>query len=297
MISIIIPTHKRTDLLIYEINQIRKQQKVDYEIIVVNDIEEPDSTDIITKLFPDVIYIKSSKYQGPSNKHKIGLKISKGKYIYMPDDDDYLIDELFFLKAIKILESDLSLSFVSGNVVKFFENQNRIIKCPLDISGKIDGLKYLEGFQSRYRKPISTVSTLFRREVLEKQNFLEMREMSDSSMYMNALIGGNAYILDDYVAVYRIRDKSLSTTASIRFIMNVLLQKKEILDKVVGELHSPDKFWLSHVRMTYRLFARSSKAKRTKLALLIWIYRKTDKYKLTKMYLALEYVRCLIFNN
>ena len=116
MISVIIPTHNRSELLFFELEQIYKQKDVEFEVIVVNDIDGNDVTDAITTLFPSVHYIKSSKIQGPSEKHKAGLRIAKGDYLYLPDDDDFLVDEFFFKKAVDLLEKDSALAFVSGGV-------------------------------------------------------------------------------------------------------------------------------------------------------------------------------------
>ena len=98
MVSVIIPTHKRAELLFYELERIFSQKNVDFDVVVINDIEDEDETDCINEKFPNVTYIKSSIIQGPSEKHKKGLSITTGDYVYLPDDDDYLIDDYFFEK-------------------------------------------------------------------------------------------------------------------------------------------------------------------------------------------------------
>lgn len=273
MISVIIPTHKRADLLIYELERIYNQKNVEIEVVVVNDIEEEDDTDRITELFPDIKYIKSSQIQGPSEKHKKGFSITTGEYVYMPDDDDYLIDDHFFEKAEKIFKMDNSVSLVSGNVNIRYEDDNhaeiKTIKQDLNISGKINGYEYLQEFQHKYRKPASTVSTLYRRSCLDGN----MIEMSDSSIYMEALFNGNVFIMDEIVAVYRVRKlkgKSLTSSASLPFIMNVLKQKESFYYRSLGVIPRPKDFWYYHFSATYNLFAQKPKFKNEKIKVLWW---------------------------
>ena len=273
MISVIIPTHKRADLLIYELERIYDQKNVEIEVVVVNDIEEEDDTDRITELFPNVKYIKSRQIQGPSEKHKKGFSITTGEYVYMPDDDDYLIDDLFFYKAVQILEDDSSISLVSGNVNIRYENEKHeeisSVHQELNFSGRVNGLEYLQEFQNKYKKPASTVSTIFRRKSLDGN----MIEMSDSSIYMQALFGGDIYFLDDIVAVYRVRKErgqSLTSSASLPFIMNVLNQKEKFYYRSISLLPNPKKFWSHHYIMSYVLFSNKQGFKMEKVKVLLW---------------------------
>ena len=273
MISVIIPTHKRADLLFFELDRIFNQKKVDIEVVVVNDIEEEDETDRIVELYPSVKYIKSAHIQGPSEKHKKGFAITTGDYVYMPDDDDYLIDDLFFYKAVQILEKDSSLSLVSGNVNISYENElHEVVSTvhqELNFSGRVSGLEYLQEFQNKYKKPASTVSTIFRRKSLDGN----MIEMSDSSIYMQALFGGDIYFLDDIVAVYRVRKvrgQSLTSSASIPFILNVLKQKETFYFRAINVLPRPKSFWAYHFIATYSLLANKPKCKDDKYKLIKW---------------------------
>ena len=278
MVSVIIPTHNRADLLFYELERVYRQKNIDIEVVVVNDVEDDNETDCIKEKFPEVTYIKSNSIQGPSDKHKKGLSITTGEYVYMPDDDDYLIDDYFFEKAVKKLEEDRRLSFVSGNVNLLYENDNHealgVQAHRLSISGRIEGLKYLQEFQHDYPKPVSTISTVFRRSSLD----CNMIEMSDSSMYMNALLYGDAFIMDDIVAVYRIRQKSgnsLSSSATLLFIINVLKQKENLFYQVINRIPRPKDFWCYQYINTYALLSQKPKSEKEKKHILKWGFKHT----------------------
>ena len=276
MVSVVIPTHKRAGLLIYGLERIYGQKGVEMEVAVINDIEDEDETDRIAELFPGISYVKSGAIQGPSEKHKKGLSMTGGEYVYMPDDDDYLIDDRFFEKAVKILEENPDVAFVSGNVNILVEGENGetvgIRPHRLAVSGKINGLEYLQEFQRAYPKPLSTVSTLFRRSSLDP----DMIEMSDSSMYMNALLCGNAFIMDDTVAVYRIRKKkggSLTSSASLPFIMNALRQKESLYLQARTRIPRPGDFWRYQFANTYSLLAEKPGCKQEKSYVVKWGFR------------------------
>lgn len=273
MVSVIIPTHKRANLLFYELERIYNQKNVEIEVVVVNDIEEEDETDRITELFPDVIYIKSSQIQGPSEKHKKGFAITTGEYVYMPDDDDYLIDDYFFEKAEKVFQKDNTISLVSGNVnIRYEDEDNKEIETAhqqINISGRISGRNYLQEFQHKLNKPASTVSTVYRRAALNAN----MIEMSDSSLYMETLFHGDAFIMDDIVAVYRVRKvkgASLTSSATLPFILNVLKQKEQFYFRAKGLLERPKDFWCNQFATTYGLLAEKPKCEKDKLKVLFW---------------------------
>lgn len=270
-LSVIIPTHKRRDLLFFELDHIYMQKDVEFEVIVVNDIEEPDATDEITSRYPEVIYIKDSSIQGPSNKHKAGYKIAKGDYLYMPDDDDYLIDNMFFRKAIDKMIQDPTLAFVSGQCHLSYEYEdiinNELKSHCTNMIGLITSSQYLQGFQNTIEKPWSTVSTIFSRKAFDDTDAMNMLEMSDSSMYMQVLFWGNAFIMKDVVAVYRIKAGSLTSTLSLHFMQNVLRQKELFYKKSIGVLTSPKNFWYNQYVISYNFFPNLTRSNSWKLIL------------------------------
>ena len=295
-LSVIIPTHKRKDFLFYELEQIYSQRDTIFEVIVVNDIEEEDDTDTIVEQFPGVIYIKDSNIQGPSNKHKAGYKIAKGEYLYMPDDDDYLIDNYFFRKTIDIMEKDSKLAFVSGQcqISYEFENEedNYLKSHVINVKGRIDGSKYLQEFQHKLDKPLSTVSTVFRKRAFDETNAINMIEMSDSSMYMQTLLWGDAYITEDEVAVYRVKRGSLTSTAAYSFMMNVIEQKEFLFQKAIGYVENPKNFWAQQFILTYNFWPNKSLHDRVKI--LSWLTHHLHGSIFLNVFLMKEFLKLIL---
>lgn len=300
MVSVIIPTFKRKDLLFYEIDRLLEQKNVSVEIIVINDNIDNDPTDEIVVKYPQVIYVKNPEKVGPGKKHQIGMKLAHGEYVSFPDDDDYLCDEFFFSKASELLDKDKSLSFVSGNSYIKYEEKleaEQIVKDRLNLKGKINGIEYLSGFQNKYRKPLSSFPTVFRRSSLEEQDFYNQIEMSDASIYMLALLSGNAYLLEDYVGVYRVHQRSLTKKRSDpSWILGVMCQKEYILEKIYNLVDNPLEWWLIHFANSYRFYANTSSDRKNKIKLLKWGLVHSHGYAKLKLYILKEFVKSVVFN-
>lgn len=301
MISVIIPTYKRTQMLFYAIEQLLKQKNVEIEIIVINDDIPNDPTDSIRIKYPSVKYIKHSPKIGPGQKHQIGFEIAKGDFVSFPDDDDYLTDPLFYYKATQIMTKDPTLSFVSGNAYIKYEDEKdedkQIVKAPLNVSGKYEGLDYLNNMFGKYQKPLSSFPTVFRKKSLEENGFMEQVEMSDASIYLLACLGSNVYIIDDYVGVYRIHSRSLTTKrSSSKWINNVLRQKESIFNRVKDKIEQPDLWWDRHLFSSYGFYANTSKSRIEKMKLLLWATKHGHGYFIIYKHIVRELWRTIIYN-
>jgi glycosyltransferase involved in cell wall biosynthesis len=97
MVSVIVPTYNRPELLTETIRSILAQSYQDFEILVVNDSGQ-DVEDIVSELNKGVnkiVYIKHARNKGPAAARNTGIKASRGKYIaYLDDDDIFYPDHL-----------------------------------------------------------------------------------------------------------------------------------------------------------------------------------------------------------
>ena len=93
MVSAIITTHNRKDLLKRAIESVLSQTYKDLECIVVDDAST-DGTDELCKSYPiQYINIPKEESKGGNYARNIGIKTSKGKYCAFLDDDDYWLPE------------------------------------------------------------------------------------------------------------------------------------------------------------------------------------------------------------
>jgi len=91
-ISIIMPIYNSSKYLKETINNVLNQNFIDFELICINDGSTDNSLDILEtyKKKDKRIKIINQKNQGAAVSRNIGIKNSKGEYIYFIDSDDYI---------------------------------------------------------------------------------------------------------------------------------------------------------------------------------------------------------------
>ncbi|GAA0455700.1 glycosyltransferase [Halococcus dombrowskii] len=105
LVSVIIPTYNRSDLLPRAIDSVLKQTVDDFELIIVDDCSE-DNTSEVVKRYNDkkIKFISHSKNQGGSAARNTGIKHADGDYIaFLDSDDEWMPRKLEF--QVKCLES------------------------------------------------------------------------------------------------------------------------------------------------------------------------------------------------
>lgn len=131
LVSVIIPSYKRSDKLEIAINSVLNQTYKNIEIIVVDD-NEPLSKDRIKteKIMqqyennPKVNYLKHSRNMNGSVARNTGIKNSTGKYIALLDNDDEFLKDKIELQVKKLEELGDSYGVV---YTKFVRMKNRKI--------------------------------------------------------------------------------------------------------------------------------------------------------------------------
>jgi len=97
VVSVIVPTYNRPDMLKDAINSILAQSYQDFEIVVVNDCGQDVEATIseMNKGANKIVYIKHSCNKGLAAARNTGIKLARGKYIaYLDDDDIFYPDHL-----------------------------------------------------------------------------------------------------------------------------------------------------------------------------------------------------------
>ncbi len=262
MISVIIPTYNRISLLLRAIESINNQTYKNIEIIIVDDCSTDNTCSIIKKRYGSKInYYCNSDNRGSGFSRKFGFSVAHGDYIIFMDDDDYYIDNEWFSKAVSLFEKyqDDELAFVAAHS---YIEQNGIRKeSPLNYTGYIGKREYLLGFQTRYSKPHSTMTAIFSRDVLLKSDILMMNMVNDASIYLRALLNGDAYIATDYVATYVLHEGSISYNIKSDFLIKNLDEKYKICSYMKHQYSNQEikKYWFNQVKLTSMYYICESK--------------------------------------
>ena len=101
----------------------KKLKSVSYEIIVVDNASREDEAAKIRELYPTVVSIRSNENGGFSGGNNIGIRIAKGKYIFLINNDTYIeSDEVACL--VERLESRPEIGGVSPKIRFAFPPQH-----------------------------------------------------------------------------------------------------------------------------------------------------------------------------
>lgn len=109
LVTAIITTHNRINLLKRAINSVLAQTYPNIELIIVDDASD-DGTSIYCKDLPlQYVYIPKSESKGGNYARNKGIKAAKGEYIAFLDDDDYWLPEKIEKQVTLIEKHDCDL--------------------------------------------------------------------------------------------------------------------------------------------------------------------------------------------
>ena len=89
LVSVVMLTYKRADILPEAIDSVLAQTYPDFELIILND-GSPDNTDEVVKKYQDkrIRYYKNKQNKGIAYSRNRATSLARGKYIMIMDDDD-----------------------------------------------------------------------------------------------------------------------------------------------------------------------------------------------------------------
>lgn len=267
LISVIIPSYNRKNFISQAIDSVLKQTYKNIEIIVVDDGSNDGTEESIREKYGEsqlVNFYRNEKNSGAGFSRKFGYQKSKGEYLVFMDDDDYYTNYKFFEEAIKILKKLEDISFISSSSIIEYVNENQKEESIMNIKGEIKNSEYISSFQQKYMKSNSTFTTIFKKKKLEEANFKDVEMVNDSSIYLRALLSGNAYIMDDCISgIYRVHSRNISFNLGVDFIIENLIEKKKIYEeiKIRKLLQDPEEWLKNQILLTTSYFVKNNKIK------------------------------------
>ena len=102
LVTVIIPTYNRAELLTRALNSVINQTYANLEIIVVDDAST-DETQLIMSSMIDkrMIYIRHDVNQRGSAARNTGIRAATGEFIaFLDDDDEYMLDKIKILVEV-----------------------------------------------------------------------------------------------------------------------------------------------------------------------------------------------------
>ena len=127
-ISIIIPVYNEQDNIINLIEEIRTtlKNKINYEIIVVNDGSDDNTLKVLKAIRKSIIVINHKNNYGQSIGLRTGIMHAKNEYIITLDGDGQN-DPIDIFKLIKYFDEKIDFMMVVGNRVNRIDTRARRI--------------------------------------------------------------------------------------------------------------------------------------------------------------------------
>lgn len=173
LVSIIIPTYKRSKKLKEAIESVLNQTYKNIEVIVVDDnhpnTEYRINNEKLMKEYKDnrnVIYIKHSENKNGAAARNTGINKAKGEYIgFLDDDDEFLREKIE--RQVNFLENNYQYNCVGCQIYRGDKIEKQVIKektLLLDVISlkvapitstllfRADTIREMNGFNEKYRR-------------------------------------------------------------------------------------------------------------------------------------------------
>jgi glycosyltransferase involved in cell wall biosynthesis len=127
MVTVVVPTHNRSELLKRALVSILAQTYGDFEVIVVDDGSEKSPADVVADLGdPRIQIFTHESNSGAAGARNTALKAAQGKYLAFLDDDDEWLPEKLELQVEKINSSPPEIGLIYC-WMDYFDNTGTLV--------------------------------------------------------------------------------------------------------------------------------------------------------------------------
>jgi glycosyltransferase involved in cell wall biosynthesis len=288
LISVLIPNFNHSKYLIKRIESVLNQTFKNFELIILDDCSVDDSKKIIENyrnndLVSNIIY-NDFNTGNTFMQWKKGIEISRGKYIWIAESDDYC-ETTFLETLIYQLESDKDISVAFTQTMCINQDETiRFITSSEKLSEIQDGNDFIIKKMLFYNTIVNASMVLFRRDVaLEiSQDFLSFKYCGDWLFWIKIIQNHKIFFSGKVLNYYRKHDKDVSS----KFLMSGENFKEEIqlinllmLDKIINH-----KKFKKIIRFKYRVFIKN-----------LFKYEKSTIYRINNYFYNTKVVNIYLF--
>jgi glycosyltransferase involved in cell wall biosynthesis len=234
LVSVIVPTYKRTDFLKLTLQSILNQTFQDFEVLVIDDGTPNEENFLLCQTMNKVRYIKIKNSGGPAKPRNIGITEAKGKYLAFVDDDDlWLYNKLE--KQVAVLEDnpDFGLVHCCCRIIdKYGIKKDEIIGRP----GRLDVKHGDVAMRMMGNWTIMMPTPLVRKKIIEIGGYFNENisgTFADVEFWTKLSFYTKFYYIDEPLVNYRAHDQNMSNNKYADIQLPICL--KEILK---GQLFS-----------------------------------------------------------
>jgi len=214
-VSILIPTYNQSAYILDAVESAIAQTYFNKEIIIADDNSTDNSEEVLKPYLDDqfpVRYYKSQTRLGRvNNYHKALYEYSTGDLALLLDGDDFLIDNNYISKAVKIFEQNQDIVLVFAKHKTLFEADNTLIEDNVNshLQSLEDGnylfINYWKGYS------IPHLTSMYNRHYALKINYYsEDIQSTDWESVLRLIQGKKVGFVNQYVAVWRKHETNAS---------------------------------------------------------------------------------------
>lgn len=202
VVSIVMPTYNRVDMLEKAIESVFDQSFQDWELIIIDDASTDDTEKRMTALHEKeerVNYMRIPRITGKgiSEYLNIGLRNARGKYIGRIDDDDVWCHKDKLKLQVKFLDENPDYVVVGGGVILVDDKGDELFRY---LKKETD--KEIRSF-ALFSNPFTHATVLFRKDVaLELGGYKNIKHVEDMELWLRMGKIGKLYNMKEYFITY-----------------------------------------------------------------------------------------------
>lgn len=194
LVSVLIPTCNRPELLMKAINSALLQSYKNIEVVVSDNSITTETEELVSQISDHRLrYSRNKENIGPILNWRRALGIAKGEYCVILPDDDCLINPFYLEDAVSIaLRYEVPLVITDCIIAR----PNKKIIGSSGHSGLMHGRSFLEQYLKQLTIP--TIANLFDRKLAIELNAFHSNEIlySDVELWMKILAMEDVYCYD-----------------------------------------------------------------------------------------------------
>jgi glycosyltransferase involved in cell wall biosynthesis len=236
LVSVIIPCYNASDFISGTLKSILNQQKVNIEVVIINDGSTDDSEQKINSIADNRISYYQQPNSGVSSARNLGFLKSKGEYVIFFDADDLMTEDFIHSRLINIEPFD----FICGEVKKF---SSELTNNPGLYRGT--GAKLVSEILLYDQKVVTCPSNYMFKAHFLKQHGLKFNTGLSSTadryfLLECARFGKSDFIKECAALLYRVDKSSMSNLLSDKLVLDNeiyyrLLQKNGLIPPIIKD--------------------------------------------------------------
>jgi glycosyltransferase involved in cell wall biosynthesis len=232
LVSVIIPTFNRADLLPWTLKSVLNQTYKQFEILVVDDGSTDGTGDVVASFNDERIrffYIDHHGYPAPARNK--GISEAKGSYLALLDSDDLWFPGKLS-SQVKAFEKNPDLFLVGTNIVNYPIPSKPVLNLKKD---KIFSFREIFSFNR-----IMTSSVLFKKSIVQEIGLFdehrEFKAVEDYDYWLRLLhaYDKSVLVLKDILTAYRIHEKNMSLISDSIAPLRELQRLVHVYEKYKG---------------------------------------------------------------